>query len=96
MLPWMHNGCLSSASNCYPQYTKEAKESSCKVKDSGSGWSTRGTFNTSIFEELCYNQDQTELSTSWVECIEKDSSDLLNMMLEFKEKLLSAKSFHKV
>jgi len=29
------------------------------------------TFNTSICKELCCNQDQTELPTSWVECIEK-------------------------
>ena len=51
---------LVNVSNCYLQYTKKAKESSCKAKDTESGSNTGGYFNTSICEELCYNQDQTE------------------------------------
>jgi len=47
---------------CAKQQTKEVVE---RMED---------IFNTSIDEELCYNQDHTEFSTSDLNALKKDST----------------------
>ena len=50
-------------------------------------------FNTSIGETSSCHEEQTECSKSELNALKKDSSDLLDLMFEIKEKLVSSNSY---
>ena len=48
----------------------------------------KDAFNTSIGETSNCHEEQTECSKSELNALKKDSSDLLDLMFEIKEKLV--------